>query len=205
MPGVRLSGEQNITFLNIPRTAGTSIGHWLMRHAGNCEVEHWYDHPTLLEVTDQPGFSFAVIRNPWDRLYSMYSYITNWDPNKANDAKFSTRMRVDIGQANGWAQRWPTFSSWVVQLPVVSIPQGRQQPWHTAQTKWAKGCDRLICYDRLEEELSTVPELAHLPLPLPVENQSHRARSYRNHFDDHTRQLVADWFAADIALFKFEF
>lgn len=90
--------EQNIMFIHIPKTAGTSIVHMLLTDMLGCEtsgsissqptpVQQTYGlgdnlkHATLTELRQhltpevfQRYFKFAVVRNPWDRVVSSVTW-----------------------------------------------------------------------------------------------------------------------------------
>ena len=90
MPAVHLSGDINITYVQIPKTAGTSIGHWLIDHKRTSVYKEWYNHPTLEEINSaiDKNFSFTVVRNPWDRIVSAYYFLQHWvspDPRSHSD------------------------------------------------------------------------------------------------------------------------
>ncbi len=78
-----LSEEKKIIFIHIPKTAGMSVTKMLGEELDNCE---WFRdgkdgfHSTAYEVKQKLGtqweryFSFAVSRNPYERLVSAYVY-----------------------------------------------------------------------------------------------------------------------------------
>jgi hypothetical protein len=72
----------NLTFIHIPKTGGTSISYWLDRveklHSDTYKLINVYDidHPSLEQTQRITGMvtpSFAVVRNPWDRMVSFYA------------------------------------------------------------------------------------------------------------------------------------
>lgn len=88
-----LSDEKKFLFIHIPKTAGTSIQHVLepygvtepLAYSRGLEryitVEHQFpphlryaDAAAALTVDLRHFFKFTFVRNPWDRLVSMYEY-----------------------------------------------------------------------------------------------------------------------------------
>ena len=71
----------DLIFIHIPKTGGTSIRHWLV---DNCSaISHKSTkHLNLSEVETffnrKFEYSFAVVRNPWDRALSTYFYQLNF-------------------------------------------------------------------------------------------------------------------------------
>ena len=72
--------QRKVIFIHIPKTAGISIYN-MMRYSGS------QNHKTRLDY-EEDYFSVRVVRNPWDRLVSAYSYVKNggrgsWRPVRA--------------------------------------------------------------------------------------------------------------------------
>lgn len=104
MPFVNAPG-QRILFIHIPKTGGTSISEWL-RTLGKMRM-HGYtpalrthaQHLTYSDFVDLLGrdyftYAFAVVRNPYDRLYSEY------------------KMRCALNKKDGLFDN-PKFDTWV--------------------------------------------------------------------------------------------
>ena len=58
-----------LTFVHIPKTGGTSIQMWLRKFTQR------FIHPSLPMMT--PKETFAVVRNPWDRVLVSGLFGTN--------------------------------------------------------------------------------------------------------------------------------
>jgi hypothetical protein len=99
LPIARANG-QNVLFIHIPKTGGTSIEEWLREsyplslhnsrigHALPCVPQHF--HAELLLYLFDKGlidYSFAVVRNPYRRLLSEYNYRMSY-PRKRRERIF---------------------------------------------------------------------------------------------------------------------
>jgi hypothetical protein len=65
--------DDRITFIHIPKTAGASITVWYLKNI-NENLSNIYDHYFLTEIETSAPLKFTVIRNPWDRVVSIYIY-----------------------------------------------------------------------------------------------------------------------------------
>ena len=112
-----ISNQKKFAFVHIPRTAGTSIEMQLKKYRDknesvghntsieiknslDCPCQHTCDgHNTALETKNVLGknwdnyYTFTIVRNPWDRAISAYSYIL---------------------QNDSWA-KYPTFKMWITK------------------------------------------------------------------------------------------
>ena len=69
------SHEHKLVFIHIPKNAGTSVNFWMKRylngekkgitHGGIQHTPEEFNHYT----------SFAIVRNPWDRTLSFWSFL----------------------------------------------------------------------------------------------------------------------------------
>lgn len=76
----------NIAFIHIPKTAGTSIRHALRLRPGH---EIWTAYPNRKR--------FAIVRNPYERYASAYFYLKNKAVNK-RDIEAAERLKPDINK-----------------------------------------------------------------------------------------------------------
>jgi Sulfotransferase family len=127
-------------------------------------------------------FSFAVERNPWDAVVSLYHWHVRDSPAPVPFAEYVASEAVD------------TFAR-------------KQQRIYRLDGLVA--VDRVLRYESLAEELAVVwSELGLSGSPdLPHAKAGTRPRgaSYRDNYDDASRERVAELFAAPIAELGYEF
>lgn len=203
MPAVHMSGQHNLTFVHIPKSAGTSVGNWMVDHAGDSDVKLWWGHPPLSSIRRTHGvnYTIAVVRNPWDRLVSAYYYAQfGTSPVPALDSEMIHEMFI---KANKYS-KWPSFEQWIETLPqfyTTFNTQGMILP----QTWWiGDNADLVIKMEELSSEFVKIQELFGSNDPLPKENTTVHGQ-YKEYYNDRTRDMVAQWFKKDIERWHYEF
>jgi len=126
-------------------------------------------------------FSFAIERNPWDAVVSLY----HW------------RFRdTDPGD----------FAAYVASEAVETFATKNQRIY---RLQGEVAVDRVLRYESLADELAAVWTELDLPggpdLPHAKSGTRPRGPSYRSYYDDASRQRVAELFAAPIADLGYEF
>jgi hypothetical protein len=199
-----ISFEKRFLFVHIPKTAGNSIQSVLRDYSEdelvalrgeqdgierfglrnpNYKIKK---HSTLAEYRAALGemefgslFKFTCIRNPWDRMISLYFTPTQrtetWDRNK---------FRKIISRA----------------LPVTNylrLEKGRGDPFANV--------NYIMRFENLADDFRAVCAALDIsPAPLPRYNRSNREH-YSKYYDDQLRELVGDRFAAEIERFGYTF
>ena len=180
--------RDDVIFVHVPKSGGTSIGTWL----GGTQ---FIGHPTLETLKehaeDRDQFTFAVVRNPWDRAVSGWHYLFH-KPDK--ETIFQTY--IDKGT--------PTFEEFVTSLETVRT----DDVWFTGATPqcaWFRsGIDAVLNFHNLENEFGAVQRGLGDLRPLPHLNASSH-KHYRTYFTPETRAIIADLFEEDIRTFGFTF
>ncbi|KEJ88093.1 sulfotransferase family 2 domain-containing protein [Sulfitobacter donghicola] len=210
-----LSRGRKYLFIHAPKTGGTSMALALEARAMKDDIMlgdtpkaskrrkrldgvqaagRLWKHSTLADLggvvadDELAGlFIFTLVRNPWDRMVSYYHWLRaqSFD----NDA-VTLAKELDF---ESFVMR-PEIAESFAQSPAVSYMRDRQ------------GRDRADLYIRLEHLAKDIQPLqAHLgfTLQVPHVNASTRARDYRSHYTDRSREQVAISCAEDIARFGY--
>ena len=176
-------------FVHIHKTAGSSI---------NKTLGLVREHKTALELRGRLGndrwnrkFKFAFVRNPWDRIVSMFY--------------FAVRMKAIPFVALSFPE-WLKLA-FVDKHPLYfnhPVPFRPQLDWITDSN------DNVIVdfigrFEDLDRDFATVCERIGKPrLELPRENDLPR-RDYHSYYDDKSAAIVARWYHKDIEHFEYQF
>lgn len=176
---VRLE-DLNITFFHIPKNAGSSIQYWLK---DNCDGEVYdgeirHETPRNLKgLFDDFGWSFCVLRNPYDRVASWYKHFVK--QNKIN-VSFKKYVRRASEFENSRYYKWP----------------GEQLEYLT--------CDYIMRYENLSKDFKVIQDKVKCYKPLGLINAN--GGSYVDLYKDKdTINLVRDRYQVELHKFNYDF
>lgn len=180
----------NFVFIHINKTAGSSI---------TKALQIPFEHKTAMEKISELGPSrwekrhtFAVVRNPWDKVVSHYHY------------------RVQTNQTNLGDSPLP-FKDWVLRTYGAQDPSYYNNPkMFMPQLEWISDeagnvlVDDTLRFEHLSSEFNALMSKLGMQAELPHVKSSKRGR-YAEYYDDETRAVVGRWFEKDIAYFEYDF
>jgi hypothetical protein len=208
---------RGVLFVHVPKTGGTAIetalglrGDWRAEDRatlfgmvvspdllGLGLVSAFLQHLTLAETRALPGgvdglFSFAVVRNPWDRLVSLYH---RPDPHL-----------VATARAEGIALDGLDFATFAERCLAIrhahTVPQARY-----VTIDGRVGIDALCRYETLAADFAGIASRLGIDATLPSAHLgvARRHADYRDYYDAPLRDLVGRVYAEDCALFGYAF
>jgi chondroitin 4-sulfotransferase 11 len=203
MPAVKLSGELNVIFVHIPKTAGTSIGRWMIENKKHSEHVEWYKHPKLsdIEKDETDNFVFSVVRNPWDRMVSSYHWLRKIQ-SPIPDLP-SVEIQTILDDMNKKLD-WSTFEKWLDVGAEFALWDFWFRPVEP-QTSWLDGkVDLILKYENLNNEFRQIQNYFDSPDSLSnMLTGDHRL--YREYYNDRTKKKVEKIFEKDIETWKYSF
>jgi hypothetical protein len=176
-------------------------GEWI--HS-SMNAEGFFQHDSASEVRRKVGpdiwnryFKFSIVRNPWDRVVSLYS----WE----------ARNRPELKPVKRWWHRagvpFDEFRETVKHFGIFVAGN-----WNTNDRFYlddGKLCvDHVIRYERLSDELAAMCQRLGLPpLELPRLKSGLRGGGggYAQYYDEATKAIVAERHRQDIDLFGYRF
>lgn len=189
-----------VAFVHVPRTAGMSISMTLYhRFLGHFPVD------ALLSVPDpvlQGLPRFAVVRNPWDRLASAYSFAAAGHGESDVAAEVAPHVHRQLKSISSFER---FLKDWLPQQDLTRL-DGVLRP----QTYYVVAGGGTIPFDHLghQEDLDAtetwLTDMLGRQIRFPLINQSRRG-DYRKEYDPEMRDIVARLYADDIARFGYDF
>lgn len=177
-----ISHQHQCVFIHINKNAGCSIERafqWKLR-------DHTRPTDIIKEIGEEKWhryFKFAVVRNPWDRLVSMYS-------------AQKREKRTGTASFKEWIE-----CSWKCNYGGNS----KQDQFHQMTTDNKEICmDFLLRFESLQEDFKYVCDKIGVDLTLPHINKSDH-QHYSNYYDEETIEFVRKWHKRDIEEFGYEY
>jgi len=216
---VPVSHKRRCVFVHIPKTGGTSIEHALKMRGRHRREDrrrlmgpiltdelkamglrsNFLQHLTATEILrlHAPGalegyLKFSVVRNPWDRMVSVYHR--------------QDRDMVEQARAQGVALDELGFEDFVEASMRVQHAHVRPQHEYLTGPTGEVAVDFVGRFETLEESFQEVCRRLGVRARLPVKYASGRSsRDYRPFYSARSRELVARRYAGDIERFGYTF
>lgn len=202
-----LSKKYRFIFVHIPKTGGTSIADPDYSQGGRGALIDCLGKDDIMQqghvraagLRDRIGedwnhfFKFTFVRNPWDRLVSLYHYFLQDAEKRASDLGRRIAQCLD-------------FASFCRQLDELNLdPHFDQQVSYMIDYEGDLIIDYIARFEALEAEYRKI--CVHLGIPareLPHYRRSEHC-DYRSYYDDECREIVLKKYRDDIKLLQYEF
>lgn len=218
-----ISHHHRFLFIHIQKTGGDTLSRLLADRVPDLEPvgakhEQLRNEPSLLDQYSS-YFKFAFVRNPWDRLVSWYSMLTEAAHLTEEDARRCERSKIRYEQARNnrlWRyalEESTDFSSFIrnCTLPIEVRP-GVYYSFVYNQLDYLADCsgevrvDFIGRFENFNEDLDTVLDglkISHGNVGYH-ENASRHAH-YSDFYTEQTRAIVQERFRSDINYFGYQF
>lgn len=180
----------DLLFIHIPKTAGTSIVQWAR---ANFTINKLPKHAIFLDLNNEQtyGNSFAVVRNPYSRLYSWYTY------------RLRKAYQEDIIPNNRdfmfYCEKNRGFETFVFECD--KTPTLQNSIWWT-QSKFVSSTTKILKFENLEKDFQSIQKLLDCKIPLQKLNTSN-SQNYKEAYNKKTIKFVKDYFREDFRLFRY--
>ena len=178
-----MEDKKNILFIHIPKTGGVSVN--------ACGLFPPGKHYSIVDLWTgsilpqfQGRYSFAIVRNPYDRFVSAYTYLLKGGRQYPSHLRYQSML-----------QKYPNMDAVLDDLRFLkhTILHFVEQTFFIANERGNILVDRMIRFENLKEELVTLhPGFEHLPHrnatareakpPLTTEQKQKIAKAYRRDF-----------------------
>jgi hypothetical protein len=212
--------EKNVLFIWLPKTAGSSIYHALRKTRYKCRkllnaekngvIELPYSdftnkgavtfshtsiaalirHGIMQQDFFESSFKFCFVRNPWDRLVSLFFY-RQLDQEYENFRKFCLDFKDQ-------------------EVEPIGLFNARLNSQFNDQVSWIINengrlmVDLIGRFERLEEDFSKICRVLGVRNRLPHRNRSNHT-NYREYYDKETIAIVRQRYKRDIEFFGYDF
>ena len=173
--------EHKAIFIHIPKNAGTSIEEYFMLRRTQLAIQHGR-HDTIKQIKSKyPGIydsykKFAVVRNPYDRMVSWYSFL------KGNSSK-------EVVPFNEWIKDHSKL--WHIDDPKYFV--GPQYVWINETVS-------ILKYENLKEDLNN---FFNKEIDLPIINKSKR-KDYLSYYNEESLDIVYNKHKEDFKRFNYK-
>lgn len=191
--------QDRIVLANRRRLKGKGYADGLKKHMQQMGGQPGYEHARYRDVdisVRKATIAFAIVRNPWSRTVSRFKFALQTRASGGSDAPKYDRSGFEVFLEE--RHRWG----------------GEDYFWHRAVRGWYPQVDYLvdeenrISIDVLRQEHLTEEMGRYLSLESELEQRNVSkvtGSDYRDLYTDKTIQIIADWYAADIERFGFDF
>lgn len=175
----------------------------------------------LTDAEAQSLVVFTAVRNPFDSLVSQYVKMRTSYADLLHDPTSFVQRDPVYRESMQQAQQMG-FGEWVAARYVRRGPKqiARRSTWRSPGA-WLRrgwvgprhmydgflhGAHHVMRFERLQQDFDAVLALLGLPShPIPTWNVTEAKGSYRDYYDNATRELVAHVFAPDLRRFGYAF
>lgn len=209
--GRSLVARHGFWFIDIPRTSSSSMRFELSKcfdstHGKNNVLDESYatqqifqDHQTALQMLTLLGksiwesiFTFAMVRNPWDRIFSMYNY---------------RKMKCNI------PKEW-SFRDYILALRKSSPADiFTYHGFRYGASQYVLGengeliVDYIAKYENRYHDLQLIASRLNIDKlgEVFIQRATPKNTHYSHFYDDETKEIIRNLYAKDIELFDYEF
>ena len=185
-----VSHRHRLVFTHIPKNAGTSIRSWLTTHIEDAKSHDDQKHMTPHHVytRHRQGYThFAVVRNPYDRLLSLYNFhVERYADYILPKSKLTRKEQYH----DKYAELQKGFANWLTDpYPIAD----RQAKWYDyrwcPQAVWCTQTTQVLKFETLAEDFQWVQERVGVREPLDTLNPT---TANTDHTTSANRVLLAD-------------
>lgn len=195
--------SDNLFFIHIPKTGGTSIKFHLLNNklsGGKLlkPTHYTYDWFIKTDPKFKKKISFTIIRNPFDRFVSMFRFFTKEDRIKK---QFGTNYNHILNKINSFEKFIENFDD------VVWGDFDDYSIWKN-QYIWANNIDYIFKIEepwKIEKFLLNFNIKGKLPIKNARDKPSWKDNYYKKLYSIETKKIIEERFLQDLNKYNYEF
>jgi hypothetical protein len=204
-----INREHKFIFIHIPKNAGEAISEALGIKPSRNQHEFKFEtcildkHETITECmvlkkSIENYFRFSFVRNPWDRLVSMWSYSRKRNIQPAASVSFEYYIKHQEAILAGAPERYLSNSQRKIN---VLYPQ-----YFYISDWWGNNVmDFVGRFENLQNDFDTICDKIGIPRRIIPQKNSSNHKHYTEYYNTETREIVAKKYAKDIEYFGYKF
>ena len=196
-------------FIHIPKGAGTSLSYALSEHMSKSDIFRGHSRHVPVHITfqdlqelkpriEKDRFTFTFVRNPWDRMVSLYYYLLR------RSKKGATGLRYRRPRAIALVPNGITFNHWILNLENIEQTPWEKKPLTHQQFNWAEGVDFVGRVENIQKDFDFVCNKLNLKCTLKHRNATPHDH-YTALYTPESRDKIATIFAEDIERYGYKF
>lgn len=201
-------------FYHTPKTGGTSIRFWFDRYiesknTSSIKIEKviLLDKSSCIKVIDNSStdqnFSFTVIRNPWDRVVSLYGgYL------RANSLINQGKTEKFFSKDLEWLSKKFTFEEFVLDVWTNDDSSKFREyfKWKLPQDQVTPAVDYILRFESLVTDFEKIQNRLDSVIPLSKENiGKFRNVDYRSYYSYTTKNIISTYYQEFADKFEYFF
>ena len=199
-----ISQKHKFVFIHIPKNAGGSVRQALIRAAGGKKPGGFYQHAPATTIRDinknhwNSFFTFAFVRNPWARMWSIYKF----------NLERKGKGHKDVGKSfDDFLMNKKRTHNWAKTFIRPGTPLQRRP-----QTDWILNehgdviVDFIGRFENLRPEIDKICSRVGIPkLNLIRTHKTSQNIPYTKAYSQEGIEFVAEHFKTDIEMFGYTF
>ncbi len=199
---------KNFVFVHIPKTAGTSIATTISTSWKYKTSFKPYVHATALDIVDILGnkffqqYSFTFVRNPWERLHSLYYFLCQKELNPLKGELWDQDILIKKG-FKSWLLEddfWPPYTK-----NIGPSSQKRTQSYFIQDANKKIIVKDIFKYEHLDTDLEKLSNNIGIKFADLVRTKSTQRPDYRRDYCSETIDFVLNYHSEDIQNFEYKF
>ncbi len=190
--------NENLIFINIPVTTNGELEE-ILDVSDVEEQSKWYVYKNEHPLKWKKHISFAVVRNPFDRV------VRNFQNARQNESYWDSAISPTESRHEEKTLKDKSFRETVDLLDELEHGGWEKQYNFVTDGKENIVVDKIIKYENLEEELSTLFGNSLNPELSKQKKKNSRERGYRVFYDRETKEKVKERYKKDFELFDYSF
>jgi len=192
--------ELNCIFIHIPKAAGISICRALFGNLGGGHTTISKYELIYPKADFDQRFKFTVVRNPWDRVVSAFYFLKEGGFGDENPQWLKQHIH-----------RYKDFESFVVnELASEAVQEKlhfKPQVLFLQNDHGAIPVDFIGKFENLSDDLAVISKRLGIESNLEHNNktQGRKQASYRDNYNEQTKEIVRELYQGDIKAFGYEF